>query len=125
MITSPRASAGPRDGARTRPHNRSSPRCNIVCWRVRLPRVRRGRRSMRSFVILLALVAAGCNRSEAGPQTQTRVEDPARALSTIEVQERALPKELVLTGSLVANRQSDLAANAAGRVLETTVERGQ
>jgi len=80
---------------------------------------------MRSFVILLALVAAGCNRSEAGPQTQTRVEDPARALSTIEVQERALPKELVLTGSLVANRQSDLAANAAGRVLETTVERGQ
>ena len=73
----------------------------------------------------LAVLVAGCSRSEAGPQTQVKVEDPARALATAPVEERALPRELVLTGSLVANRQSDLAANAAGRVLETTVERGQ
>jgi membrane fusion protein, multidrug efflux system len=82
---------------------------------------------MRSFVMVLGLgvFAAACNRSEAGPQTQVKVEDPARALATVAVEQRALPNELVLTGSLVANRQSDLAANAAGRVLETTVERGQ
>jgi membrane fusion protein, multidrug efflux system len=82
---------------------------------------------MRASVIAIALplLVASCNRSEAGPQTQTRAEEPPRALGSAAVEERAMPKELVLTGSLVANRQSDLAANAAGRVLATMVERGQ
>lgn len=79
----------------------------------------------RSIALVLGLVVASCSRSEAGPQTQTKVEDPPRAVTTAAVEERALPNELVLTGSLVANRQSDLAANAPGRVLATHVERGQ
>ncbi|MBC8066707.1 MAG: efflux RND transporter periplasmic adaptor subunit [Deltaproteobacteria bacterium] len=82
---------------------------------------------MRASVIAIALglLVASCSRSEAGPQTQTKVEEAPRALGTAAVEERAMPSELLLTGSLVANRQSDLAANASGRVLATLVERGQ
>jgi RND family efflux transporter MFP subunit len=39
-------------------------------------------------------------------------------------EERPMPRSLPLTGSLVSNRQADVAANASGRVTRTFVERG-
>jgi membrane fusion protein, multidrug efflux system len=83
-------------------------------------------RAVEFFAALcLTLGPVACNRSEAGEQGDVRAEDPARALPTGAVERRAMPRELVLTGTLVADRQSDLAANANGRVLSTHVERGQ
>lgn len=78
-----------------------------------------------TLLAVLALGSVHCNRSEAGEQQAARVEDPVRALASVAVQSLAMPRELVLTGTLVADRQSDLAANASGRVLSTHVERGQ
>jgi membrane fusion protein (multidrug efflux system) len=68
---------------------------------------------------------AACGQSAAGEQTEVRQADPARALPTVAVAKQGMPSELVMTGTLVADRQSDLAANASGRVLSTHVERGQ
>ena len=84
---------------------------------------------MRTIMSILALLAAcatpACGRSEAGEQLSTQVEDPTRALTTATVAAHAMPRELVLTATMVADKQSDLAANANGRVLSTHVERGQ
>jgi RND family efflux transporter MFP subunit len=91
-----------------------------------------GRRDMashRTIVRLAVVVALGvavaCGRSEATTQATRAASDPVRTLTLAQVQPRAMPKELLLTGTLVAHRQSDLAANATGRVLSTHVERGQ
>jgi membrane fusion protein (multidrug efflux system) len=46
-------------------------------------------------------------------------------VDVVTVAERPVPKELTLTGTLEANQRTDLAANAAGRVVKTFVERGQ
>lgn len=46
------------------------------------------------------------------------------AAATVVVGERALPSTLLLAGTLKANQESDLAANASGRVTRTMVERG-
>jgi RND family efflux transporter MFP subunit len=50
---------------------------------------------------------------------------PARIhVNTVAVREQPMPRALALTGTLRGQRQTDLAANATGRVLETFVERG-
>jgi membrane fusion protein, multidrug efflux system len=78
-----------------------------------------------SIAALAMSLVGACSRSEATTQETRANTDPVRSLPLVQVQSRAMPKELVLTGSLVAHRQSDLAANASGRVLSTHVERGQ
>lgn len=45
-------------------------------------------------------------------------------VETVEVVEKPMPRSLSLTGTLRGQRQTDLAANAMGRVLDTFVERG-
>jgi membrane fusion protein (multidrug efflux system) len=45
-------------------------------------------------------------------------------VDTAVVEERPMPHHLTLTGSLVANQQSDLAADATGKVIATKVDRG-
>jgi membrane fusion protein (multidrug efflux system) len=71
----------------------------------------------------LALVAvlAGC-KTKAASAEQT--EAPSVHVDTLEVRQAPMPQSLALTGSLRGKRQTDLAANAAGRVVETFVERG-
>ncbi len=74
------------------------------------------------WAILLACAAiAGCrakaDAKEQAPVTRIHVD-------TVEVREQPMPRSLALTGTLRGQRQSDLAANAVGRVLETFVERG-
>ena len=62
-----------------------------------------------------------CKHKEAAP---TAPPPPAVHVEAIEVQDRPMPRELPLTGQLVANRQADVAANASGKVIRTFVERG-
>jgi RND family efflux transporter MFP subunit len=72
-------------------------------------------------VLLAGAVLAGC-RAKAGTREQapvTRIH-----VDTVEVREQPMPRTLALTGTLRGQKQTDLAANAMGRVLETFVERG-
>ena len=67
------------------------------------------------------LLVSGCKKPEASvqlaPVERVRVE-------TVDVVEAAMPRTLALNGSLRGERETDLAANASGRVLETFVDRG-
>src|ERR1700678_1131120 len=60
---------------------------------------------------------ARADTSSAPPVARVHVE-------TAPVREQPMPRSLSLTGTLRGQRQTDLAANASGRVLETFVERG-
>lgn len=73
-----------------------------------------------SALIALAFVA-GCKAKAAGAD---QAPGDAVHVDTIEVREAPMPRSLALTGTLHGKRQTDLAANAAGRVVETYVERG-
>jgi membrane fusion protein (multidrug efflux system) len=72
----------------------------------------------------LLLLAAGCSRSQATDEVVEEVAEPILSVKTVAVELHPVPRELVLTGNLVADKSSDLAANASGRVLATHVERG-
>ena len=80
-----------------------------------------------TVLLVAALLLAGaagvaCSRAEAKPVvTQT---DAPVAVETVEVVEKKLPSTLLLTGSLAPNRSSDVAAEGAGKVIKTYVERG-
>jgi membrane fusion protein, multidrug efflux system len=79
--------------------------------------------ALRGLPIMLSALAAGCSHeSRAGTEVK-----PAAArvhVETVLVTERPVPKLLRLTGELSSNERTDLAANAAGRVIKTFVERG-
>lgn len=72
---------------------------------------------------MLGVLAAGCSHeSRAGTEVKPAT---ARAhVETVPVTEQLVPKLLRLTGELSSNERTDLAANAAGRVVKTFVERG-
>lgn len=75
---------------------------------------------------LLAIAAApACTRS-ANAQSSSTVTDAASAVhvETQAVATRSVPVWLTLTGQLKGSRETDLAANANGRVVKTLVERG-
>jgi RND family efflux transporter MFP subunit len=65
---------------------------------------------------------AACTRAEGAPGE--RGKDPLVRVATAEVIEVSAPILLRLTGSLRGMKEADLAANAAGRVVRTFVERG-
>jgi membrane fusion protein (multidrug efflux system) len=80
----------------------------------------------RKFLLLssaLVLLLPACKKSEAAPSTPK--EDPPVHVVTASASERLMPEFLTLTGSLLADKQSDIAADANGKVLSTKVERGQ
>jgi RND family efflux transporter MFP subunit len=70
----------------------------------------------------LSLVACKGQSAEAaaGPSEKPAVEVKVEAVTSIDV-----PRTLRLTGTLRGDRETDLAANANGRVLATSVERGE
>ncbi len=71
---------------------------------------------------LALLLASGCKRKEdpaAAPPA------PAIAVVTDSVTMIETPRTLRLTGTLRGERETDLAANVAGRVISTKIERGQ
>ncbi len=76
----------------------------------------------RTWLVVSGLIwVAACKHKEAAP---TAPPPPAVHVDAIEVQQRSMPRELPLTGQLMANRQADVAANASGKVIRTFVERG-
>ncbi len=78
-----------------------------------------------SAVLLLGLSAiSACNgRTEAASSTGA-VKVKAIHVDTIVVANEEMPSTLLVAGSLKANQESELAANASGRVTRTMVERG-
>jgi membrane fusion protein (multidrug efflux system) len=72
----------------------------------------------------LALAEVSCDRSEA---TRTPGAEPVAApiaVPLVTAEQRALPGGVDVTGTLVADAQTEVAAEVAGRVLDITVERG-
>lgn len=67
----------------------------------------------------LLLVAACSKKAEPAAPPVTKV-----AVETVEVTTVPTPAEVRLTGTLKGARETDLAANVSGRILETLVERG-
>jgi membrane fusion protein (multidrug efflux system) len=82
---------------------------------------------MRYGILVAALLFAGCgSRSESAERTHDgNVAPPAVKVTTAAVQILKMPRYLTLTGSVVADRQSEVAANVAGRVTAAPIERGQ
>jgi membrane fusion protein (multidrug efflux system) len=73
-------------------------------------------------LLLLAALNACTNVSKAssnGPAPETITH-----ISSVSVAQRAMPQLLSLTGTLLANRSSQVAADGAGRVQTTAVDRG-
>lgn len=72
-------------------------------------------------LVVTSLSAAGCQRP-----AQVKTEDATAPVhvQTAEVTEMQAPVFLRLTGTLKGIKEADLAANAAGRVIRTNVERG-
>lgn len=76
------------------------------------------------LVPLALLFLAGCGNTEAKP---ARVEEAPKPIvvSVQAVQERPLPTTLDVTGTLMADAQTDIASESEQRVVEIAVERGQ
>jgi membrane fusion protein, multidrug efflux system len=79
-----------------------------------------------SALLALALLGAGaCKKPEAAAERQKPVALPPVKVEMGSVEHLKMPKYLTLTGSVLADRQSEVAANVSGRVASTYVERGQ
>lgn len=74
----------------------------------------------KAAVLVTLALAPACQRAEARPP---RVEAPL-AVTLVTAEQASVPRSLVLTGTLAASQESDVAADVAGRVLSTHVERG-
>lgn len=79
------------------------------------------------FALLAAFVAVGCKKSDETPAAAAAPEETALPIEVVtgKVEIRDMPKIVTLLGNVVADRQSEVAANVAGRVLLTPIERGQ
>lgn len=79
--------------------------------------------SSRIFALagFLAGAALACKKPEPPP---ARVEAPPVHVDSVEVTALDAPQSLRLIGNLRGAKETDLAANATGRILKTTVERG-
>jgi membrane fusion protein (multidrug efflux system) len=77
--------------------------------------------------VVAGLVAhlAGCHREEAAASQPPKEAAPLLHVQTAAVSDRPMPEFLVLTGSLRADQESNIAADANGKVLQVLVERGQ
>ena len=73
--------------------------------------------------IALGLQAAACSHGSV-VEASAAAAAPKVHVQTVVVAEQTVPSMLRLTGVLSSNERTDLAANAAGRVLRTFVERG-
>lgn len=76
-----------------------------------------------TLLLAAALCLGGCKKS-AGDAAPAQVEAPAVSVETEAATSIEVPRMLRVTGSLRGNREADLAANASGRVLAVSFERG-
>lgn len=87
----------------------------------------RPRPRLLALALLCAAAAAlpACQRAPAAQDRQKATPPPPVSVATSPVEVRRMPRLLTLTGSVFADRQSDVAANVAGRILSAPIERGQ
>lgn len=72
------------------------------------------------------LGAGACAKSESAEvDKKPSITAPAVPVETSPVEVRRMPRYLTLTGSVLPDRQSEVAANVAGRIVAALVERGQ
>jgi len=78
-----------------------------------------------SGVVMAAAMASlpSCKAPDA--HAQHKQESAPVKVSTVPVEKRPMPQYMLLTGSVSAWQESEVAANASGKVLQTFVERGQ
>lgn len=75
----------------------------------------------------LALSMSGC-AGKPKDEASTKPKDPPPPVVTVEtrpIEIKKMPRVLTLTGSILADRQSEVAANVSGRIVASPVERGQ
>jgi len=73
--------------------------------------------------VVLAGAAVACAQANAAEKPAARSEEVS--VTTVDVVEKVVPTTVTVTGTLVANRESEVAADASGRVVMTNVERGE
>ena len=74
-----------------------------------------------AFLAALALAAAGCS----APSAEEAAPGPAPvAIATYTVESQPIDRFIRVTGSLVADEQAEVSAEAGGRVVATPIERG-
>jgi membrane fusion protein (multidrug efflux system) len=79
-----------------------------------------------SFAVLLSIAACGRPPAPEAPgAAKSTVVIPPVKVSTVAVEKQPMPRYLTLTGSVFADRQSEVAANVSGRIAATYVERGK
>jgi membrane fusion protein (multidrug efflux system) len=83
--------------------------------------------NLRVTLALVALVLPGCKRpTEAAPADKAQtVALPPAVVEDAPIEVRAMPHLLTLTGTVTADRQSEVAASVSGRVIATPIERGR
>src|SRR5438874_11354988 len=75
------------------------------------------------FSVLAAFGAASCSSSDAKTKDTTAAQ-LAIAVTPVEAVEQTIARFIRVTGTLTAEEQADVAAETAGRVVATPVERG-
>jgi membrane fusion protein (multidrug efflux system) len=80
---------------------------------------------MLALAPILALLIAGCGKSEAKPSALPEAAARPVTVSLASAEERMLPVGLDVTGALMADAQTDVASEIDGRVTQVLVERGQ
>jgi RND family efflux transporter MFP subunit len=75
--------------------------------------------------LLLAALAAGCGQTEAKPGSPTGESSTPVPVGLVAAEERTLPQVLDVTGTLVADAETQVAAEVEQRVVSVLVERGQ
>jgi len=76
------------------------------------------------FAPVLTLLALGFSACKENSANSTSALPPPVHVESVTVAQQPMPRILQLTGNLRGQHETDLAANAAGRVLSTFVERG-
>jgi len=81
------------------------------------------------LVLSLGLGLCGCSKPATAEVSASTAQPSAAQLgalsvSTVQADKRPMPRYLTLTGTLVADRESNVAANASGKVIELPVDRG-
>jgi membrane fusion protein (multidrug efflux system) len=83
---------------------------------------------MRRFIAISLGLASlvGCRNQPPTAAAAAAKEAPAKALnvSTVPAESRPMPRYITLTGTLVADRESNVAADVSGKVVELPVDRG-
>jgi membrane fusion protein (multidrug efflux system) len=79
---------------------------------------------MLSAALIAGGLAIGCNKNGPAPAKAMDAEAPPVAVSLVPVKEVKTPRVVTLSGTLIGAEEAQVAAGAAGKVVQTYVERG-